>query len=72
MLVLEDMDIIMELQQLQDTCLLCKPENCQPTVRSIRDVYLAEVNVRIKLGESGAITNLPEKSMDDVSQMGST
>ena len=33
----------------------------KPTVQSIRDVYRAEVNIRIKLGESGVITSLPER-----------
>ena len=33
----------------------------EPTVQSIRDAYRAQVNIRIKLGESGAITSLPER-----------
>jgi len=62
-LVLEDMRIIMEWQQLATQVFSAKLKIflSEPTIRSIRDVYCAEINIRIKLGESGAITSLPER-----------
>ena len=33
----------------------------EPKVQSIRDAYRAQVNIRIKLGESSALTSLPER-----------
>ena len=33
----------------------------ETTVRSIRDSYRCEINIRIKLGETAALSSLPER-----------